>query len=97
MKYDLIWDIMKIKEEQIYSSDGRYMHQLKNTDILLSEMSNCLGGKTGFTPLAGKSLLLASVDPTGKHRVISVVLNDERRWEDMKILVNWIYDSYEWK
>ncbi len=97
MKHDIIWNIMRTKEDQFYSTDGRYMHQLKNTDILISEMDNCLGGKTGFTPLAGKSLLLGTVDPTGKHKVISVILNDEYRWDDMRYLIDWIYKSYEWK
>lgn len=97
LNYKLIWDIMQIPEGVFYSTDGKYMHQMKNTDALLGDMPNCLGGKTGFTPLAGKSLLLASVDPTGKHRVVSVLLNDEQRWEDMCALVNWVYASYEWK
>lgn len=97
LKYDLIWQIMRMPDGVFYSVDGRYMHQMKNTDMLLESMSNCLGGKTGFTPMAGKSLLLASVDPTGKHKVVSVLLNDERRWDDMRTLVDWIYSSYEWK
>lgn len=97
LKYSLIWDIMKIPDGKFYSSDGKYMHEMKNTDLLLDSIPNCLGGKTGFTPLAGKSLLLGSVDPTGKHKVISVVLNDEKRWEDMPILINWIWTSYEWR
>jgi D-alanyl-D-alanine carboxypeptidase len=88
---------MRIEEDQIYSSDGKYMHQLKNTDMLLREMPNCLGGKTGFTPLAGKSLLTVAADPTGKHKIISVILNDENRWEDMKKLVDWTFANYEWR
>lgn len=97
LRYELIWDIMRIEETQIYSVDKKYMHQLKNTDILLSEMPYCLGGKTGFTPMAGKSLLLAATDPTRRHKIIAVILNDENRWEDMKNLVNWVFDNYEWR
>ncbi|KKP78038.1 MAG: hypothetical protein A2271_00070 [Candidatus Moranbacteria bacterium RIFOXYA12_FULL_35_19] len=97
LQYDLIWDIMRIEEEQIYSADGRYMHQLKNTDMLLREMPSCLGGKTGFTPLAGKSLLTVAIDPSGKHKIVSVILNDENRWEDMKKMVEWTFDNYEWR
>jgi serine-type D-Ala-D-Ala carboxypeptidase (penicillin-binding protein 5/6) len=97
LRYGLIWDIMKIPEAQIYSSDGKYMHQLKNTDLLLDEMPNCLGGKTGFTPLAGKSLLLGSTDNSGKHRVIAVVLSDVNRWDDMRVLIGWVFNNYEWK
>ncbi len=97
LQYDIIWDIMRVEEEQVYSVDGKYMHQLKNTDMLLREMPNCLGGKTGFTPLAGKSLLTVAADPTGKHKIISVILNDENRWEDMKKLVDWTFANHEWR
>lgn len=97
LKYKLIWDIMKIPDAQIYSADGKYMHQLNNTDLLLDEMPNCLGGKTGFTPLAGKSLMLGSADDTGKHRIIAVVLNDENRWQDMRTLIDWVFNNYDWR
>ncbi len=97
LKYEIIWDIMRIKEGQFYSCDGKYMHELKNTDMLLESLPNCIGGKTGFTPLAGKSLLTGATDPTGKHKVIGVILNDETRWDDMKALINWVFANYEWK
>jgi D-alanyl-D-alanine carboxypeptidase len=97
MKHELIWETMKIEEGQFFSVDGKRMHLLKNTDQLLDNMPNCLGGKTGFTPMAGKSLLLGSTDASGKHKIISVLLNDEKRWDDMRILVNWVNSSYIWK
>jgi serine-type D-Ala-D-Ala carboxypeptidase (penicillin-binding protein 5/6) len=97
LKYDKIWDIMKIDEGQFYSTDGKYMHELKNTDLLLDTLPNCIGGKTGFTPLAGKSLLLGATDPSRKHKIIAVVLNDEKRWDDMKFLVDWVYQNYKWQ
>jgi serine-type D-Ala-D-Ala carboxypeptidase (penicillin-binding protein 5/6) len=97
LKKDEIWNIMRISEDKFYSSDGRFMHELKNTDLLLQEMPNCLGGKTGFTPLAGKSLLSGFTDENGNHKIIAVILNDEKRWEDMRILANWVFNNYEWK
>lgn len=97
LKYEKIWEIMRIPEERFFSSNGKYMHELKNTDLLLSTLPNCLGGKTGFTPLAGKSLLTGMTDISGKHKIIAVLLNDENRWEDMKILTNWIWENYIWK
>lgn len=96
LKYNIIWDIMKIPDGKFYSSDGKYMHELKNTDMLLDTLPNCIGGKTGFTPLAGKSLMLGAEDPAGKHKIIAVLLNDEQRWEDMKTLVGWIFNNYKW-
>ncbi len=98
MKYDTIWDIMKMQETSVRSCDGKYEHLLKNTDMLLGQIPNCLGGKTGFTYNAGKSLMLAAAYPTaGKHRIIAVILNDNNRWEDMRNLVGWCFDNYEWK
>jgi len=97
LKYDLIWEIMRISEDRFYSVDGKYMHELKNTDILIEQLPNCIGGKTGFTPLAGKSLMFAANDPTGKHRVVMVILDDPNRFEDMKFLNSWIFENYEWK
>jgi len=97
LKHGKIWEIMKIPEGRFYSSDGKYMHELKNTDILINTLPNCIGGKTGFTPLAGKSLLLGAEDPNSKHRIIAVLLNDEQRWDDMKTLVDWTFDNYTWQ
>lgn len=98
MKYDTIWKIMKIQETSVRSCDGKYEHMLKNTDVLLGEIPNCLGGKTGFTYNAGKSLMLAAADPaTGKHKIVAVILNDNRRWEDMRNLIDWTFENYEWR
>ncbi|MFA4817473.1 MAG: serine hydrolase [Parcubacteria group bacterium] len=97
LQYKKIWEIMEIPEGKFYSTDGKYEHDLKNTDLLLDNVPNCIGGKTGFTPLAGKSLLLGALDPTRKHKVIAVVLNDEYRWDDMKALVSWVFSNYKWQ
>ncbi|HCP08373.1 MAG TPA: hypothetical protein DIT25_01070 [Candidatus Moranbacteria bacterium] len=97
LQYEKIWEIMRIPEGRFYSTDGKYMHELKNTDILLDTLPNCIGGKTGFTPLAGRSLMMAMNDPTRKHRVIAVVLDDPKRWENIKFLSGWIFDNYSWR
>jgi D-alanyl-D-alanine carboxypeptidase len=97
MKYDLIWNTMKIQEGQFFSTDGKRMHLLKNTDLLLDDVPNCLGGKTGFTPLAGMSLMLGATDLSGKHKMVFVLLDDKKMWDDMRLLVNWVDASYEWK
>lgn len=97
LKYEKIWEIMRIPEERFFSSDGKYMHELKNTDMLLSTLPNCLGGKTGFTPLAGKALLTGVTDAMKQHEIIAVLLNDENRWEDMKVLTDWVWENYKWQ
>lgn len=98
MKYDTLWKIMDTQESSVKSCDGKYQHPLKNTDMLLGQIPNCLGGKTGFTYSAGKSLMLAATDPeTGRHRIIAVILNDNNRWKDMQDLIDWTFNNYEWK
>lgn len=96
-QYEKIWEILKIKETEISSIDGTIIHKLKNTDLLLEEMPNCLGGKTGFTYEAGKSLMLAAHLPENKnHRVVAVILDDNYRWQSMQGLLNWVFSAYQW-
>ncbi len=97
LKYEKIWEIMRIPEDRFFSADGKYMHELKNTDLLLTELPGCIGGKTGFTPLAGKSLMTGAISPDGKNEIIAVILNDETRWQDMKTLIGWAFNNYTWR
>jgi len=97
MKYDKIWEIMRIPEEQFYSINGKYMHQLKSTDLIMASTPNYIGVKTGFTPFAGKSLLAGAVDDTKKHKIVAVILNDENRWQDIKSLTDWVFSNYRWQ
>lgn len=97
MKYDIIWDIMRLPPQTIFSADGKYSHDIMNTDQVLDQVPNCIGGKTGFTPLAGKSLLVASSDPTGEHKIIAVVLDDPYRWQDVPSMLSWAFASHEWQ
>lgn len=97
MKYSLIWDIFQIPSTTIYSFDRKISHEIINTNALLAEMPSCLGAKTGFTPLAGKSLMLAATDNMKKHKIIAVLLDDPYRWGDVKEMVSWAFNSYEWK
>jgi len=96
MKYDIIWEILRLPETEIISTDGKYTHQIMNTDRLLEQLPNCLGGKTGFTPLAGRSLLTAASDLSGKHKIVIVVLDDPYRWQDVQMMASWAFSSYEW-
>lgn len=98
MKYDLVWEIFRLPNNTtVYSADGTCSHQIINTDLVLDQIPNCLGGKTGFTPMAGHSLLLAASDATGKHKIIAVVLDDPYRWQDIRKIVDWAFRAYEWK
>lgn len=98
LKYDLIWDTFRLPNNTtIYSVDGKIKHDILNTDLVMDQIPNLLGGKTGFTPLAGKSLLMAVTDSKKQHKVVAVLLDDPYRWEDIRKMFEWVFDSYEWK
>ena len=97
MKYDIIWETLRIPETEISSTDGKYVHKIMNTDRLLDQLPNCLGGKTGFTPLAGRSLITVVADSAGKRKIIMVVLDDPYRWQDVQTMASWAFQSYEWR
>lgn len=96
LKYPILWDIMQLKETTIISHDGSRQHELFNTNQLLGSMPNLLGTKTGFTPLAGYSLLAVADHPDGDHPVIAVVLNDPYRWESIRSMFSWSFQAYDW-
>ncbi len=97
LKYPIIWDIMKYETKDIYSVDGQITHKIINTDLLLGQLPNVVGGKTGFTYEAGKSLMMAAHHPLDSNKkVIAVVLDDNYRWDDMKKMFTWVFDAYNW-
>lgn len=97
MRYGVIWDIFQIPSTTIYSFDNQITHDILNTNALLNDMPECLGAKTGFTPLAGRSLMLAATDKLKKHKVVAVLLDDPYRWGDAREMIDWAFDSYEWR
>jgi D-alanyl-D-alanine carboxypeptidase len=97
MKYKEIWDTFRIPSATIYSCDNEISHDIMNTNAVLETMPECLGAKTGFTPLAGKSLMMGAIDKTKRHRIVVVLLDDPYRWVDAKEMVEWAFDSHEWK
>ena len=56
-KYPLIGEITQKKEEIIFSSDNQIEHHLINTNILVGQIKELWGGKTGTTPEAGDCLI----------------------------------------
>jgi D-alanyl-D-alanine carboxypeptidase (penicillin-binding protein 5/6) len=98
MRFDTIWKMFGYpNNSEITSCDGQVAHTLINSDILLNDIPNCMGGKTGFTPAAGYSLLMGVSDPTHLHRIIVVVLDDPYRWQDIRTAISWTFQAYSWK
>ncbi|MGB3072645.1 MAG: serine hydrolase [Candidatus Moraniibacteriota bacterium] len=96
LQHEVLWEIMKIEKASITSLDGTLVHEVFNTDQLIGSMPNLVGTKTGFTPLAGYSLLAVATDPSGEHPVIAVVLNDPYRWQSIQSMFDWSFESFDW-
>ncbi len=94
LKYPVLWDIMRMENQTFFSVDGTREHHIFNTNQLLGQYSKMIGAKTGFTPLAGYSLL--SVGQEGDKQVIAVLLNDPVRWDDIRTVFDWAFSAFRW-
>ena len=84
---DLLWDILSTKEIELYGQ------RLVNTNQLLGEVPNIVGGRTGWTSMAGGSLLLVLRTSDGNY-LINIILGAktlDSRFEEMKRLISWTY------
>lgn len=91
----LVKEIAQIKETEVTSKTGDYTHKLKSTNDLLDSYLHVKGLKTGNTEGAGLCLISISENEQG-HEIATVVLNSPARFEETKILIDWVFRSYNW-
>lgn len=84
--YPYIFDITR-REEAEFLSENNISHKIKNTNKLVFEIPGLIGGKTGFSDLAGGNLLIIA-DMSFNEPYLFIVLdsNYEGRFEDVKKL-----------
>lgn len=93
----IIWEYSRIKNVIVSSLDGRINHRVKNTNQLLGKLEDVVGGKTGFTDMAGQCLVLITNDPNDRtNQIITVVLNAEDRFLQTQRLKDWVWENYQW-
>ncbi len=94
----LIWEILSLPRYSLYGPE------LVNSNKLLLNGSDywqdkIIGGKTGYTSLAGGCLLLAVKAPKGQGILINIILEAdgrENRFDEMKKMVEWIKSAHKW-
>lgn len=107
LKYPLIHEILKTQQVMVfgelpsrtsgdYSAGARIPHSLNSTNKLLSELSEVVSGKTGFTDGALESMLLVTKSPENGY-VISIILGSYDKFLYTKNLVKWVEQAYIWK
>lgn len=89
-------DIMTATQEvqsRTYNDDG-YYHELSNTNMILQEIPNLIGSKTGYTDLAGGNLTVA-FDLANDRPIIITVLGSTRdaRFSDVLTLVEAVEEA----
>ncbi len=92
-----VWPITTSPEITLQSADGRFLHQLKNTNELLGVIDGIRGGKTGYTDGALGCLALIVELPEKSDTLISIVLGSRGRFADTQTLLQWTQRAYRWK
>lgn len=95
IKSPIVSETVKVKELIVGDVTNQIHHQLFSTNELLGVVPEIEGLKTGWTPEA-KGSFIGLINING-HRVISVVSQSDDRFQDTKILVNWIKQNVTWK
>ena len=85
--------IISTKEYQI-EMNGSTTY-LRNHNKLLWQSEDCIGGKTGFTKIAGRCLV--SCAERNGITVIAVTLNDRNDWADHKNMYNFAFSKIDKK
>lgn len=83
--------IVSKKEYPLYK-EGKVVSILKNTNELIGEIPELIGGKTGTTDRAGECLMVV-LKTTDNEYLIGVVLNSKNRFSDMKILLSCVHQT----
>jgi len=95
-----IFDILSQNELPLYTSDGHFHHLMRNTNELLGYYdwpTRILGGKTGTTPAAGQTLVFLVGSPDQRGYIINIILGSEDRFGEMRQLLRWILETYQWE
>ena len=86
--------IVRKKEINIESADGKIKHHLVSTNKLLGEVDGVLGLKTGWTENARENLI--TYYEKDDHRLLFILLGSQDRFGETKELIDWINSSYNW-
>jgi len=98
-EYPQLLDILSQQQFNLYTPQGSFHHTMYNTNEMLSWSSwptKIYGGKTGWTTKARGTLLLIVESPDKDGYIVNVVLGAEDRFAEMKSMLTWVLQSYQW-
>jgi serine-type D-Ala-D-Ala carboxypeptidase (penicillin-binding protein 5/6) len=91
----LLRDMLVSNDGVLTTKEGR-VRRYKSTNKLLGTYFPVLAAKTGYTRRAGENFVVMTYGEDGQ-RVGAVVLGSEYRFQDMKVLVEWVWRNYTWQ
>lgn len=94
LKNSLFRQIVSTQETIVFNKNYQHAFELKNLNRLLGQVQGVLGVKTGFTQAAGECLI--TYTERDGHRIITVVLNSQDRFEESKALIEWFFANHSW-
>ena len=104
LKNKIFADIVKTGTKTVTSTDGRIVHDLKNSNRMMRSEESlyypyAIGIKTGFTNEAGH--VLVSCAENNGHKILGVVLNTEENSltasaKESKKLLEWGFANWTW-
>jgi D-alanyl-D-alanine carboxypeptidase len=95
IKNQIVTNVVKNKSLTVTDITGNIKHEITSTNELLGVVPEIIGLKTGWTPEA-KGCFIGLIDIDG-HQVISVVANSDDRFQDTKVLINWLKQNVFWQ
>ncbi len=93
-KHKDIWEILRMKSDDIASVSG-IQHHVVSTDQLLGLIPHIIGGKTGYTDLALGTMSLMVLQAPDDN-LISIVLGSNDRFGETQKLIEWAKTGYRW-
>lgn len=94
IKNSIVSNVVKTKELLVSDITNQIYHPLVSTNELLGVIPEIKGLKTGWTPEA-KGCFIGLIEINGRQ-VISVVSQSDDRFQDTKILVDWLKTNITW-
>jgi len=95
LKNKFIRKVTSLSSATITGVGGYPTHNLSSTNDLLGSYLNVKGLKTGKTYGAGECLITVAENDQG-HEILTVILGSKDRFGETKLLLDWIYNSYNW-
>lgn len=90
-----LWAVTLQPTVELRSLDGTLVHEVKNTNELLTVIPGIVGGKTGNTDGALGCLILLVKSPTERGTLVSIILGSRSRFTDTTALLQWAPHAYQ--